>query len=188
LGLEESSKRYAAVLSGPKLFAMFVFRSLSEVSMHDKSVQMSMLLAAVDKGHIPAQAIVQRVSASYGQPLSLPGSSIRSFLYAGASNGSIVALCDLFALDPALASAAQLQFQEKTGYNQFFSPLKETDISADFFADADSNTRLHYISARGDRKKLAEAKPPSTKPACLGYGRLSSYFASTEPMQAYRLS
>jgi hypothetical protein len=137
---------------------MFLFRSLSEVSTHDKSVQMSMLLAAVDKGHIPAQAIVHRASACYVQPLSLSGSSIISFLYAGASSGSTVALCDLFALDSALDSEAQLQFQENTGYNQFFSPLKKTNISANFFADANDNTRLHYISARGDRKRLTEAR------------------------------
>jgi hypothetical protein len=33
---------------------MFLFRTLSKVSTRDKSVQMSMLLAAVDKGHILA--------------------------------------------------------------------------------------------------------------------------------------
>ncbi|KAF2633096.1 kinase-like protein [Macroventuria anomochaeta] len=156
LGLEKSLRRYEVRLTGPQLFAMFLLKSFSEASTDDKSLQMDMLLAAVNKGHIPAQAVVNRVIESYGLPQSLPLSSIKSFLYDGASSGSLLAIGDLFALDPQLASAARHRFQENTGYNQFFSPLTATAISADFLTDTDGNTRLHYFSARGDHQKLAE--------------------------------
>ncbi|ORY07687.1 hypothetical protein BCR34DRAFT_666300 [Clohesyomyces aquaticus] len=181
LGLEKSLRRYEERLTGPQLFAMFLLKSFSEASNDDKSLVIDMLLAAVKKGHIPAKAVVNRVIESYRLPQRLPSTTTKSFLYDSASSGSLLAIRDLHALDPQLAGAARHRFRENTGYNQFFSPLTATTISADFLTDTDGNTRLHYFSARGDRQKLAETlrdiKEPSHLDVRNRYGETPLYKA-----------
>lgn len=72
LGLKASFHRHSTQISGPQLFAMFLFRSHRDTATKDKSLQLAMLKASADKGYIPAQAVIKRVHESYGVPLESP--------------------------------------------------------------------------------------------------------------------
>jgi len=139
-------------MTSPQLFAMFLLKSYSEVQRVDKSLQMEMLLAAAGKGHVPAQAVVSRVSQSYNIPLDVN----KTFLYNGASCGSLLARHELEILDSALAFKAWGKFRSSTGFNQFYSPLVATDEYLDGIRDADDNTYIHFLSVRGEPQKLRE--------------------------------
>jgi len=151
-GLEKSYQRYKTWMTGPQLFAIFLLKSYSEVRKVDKSLQMEMLLAAAEKEHIPAQAVVGRVSEFY----SIPHDINKTFLLNGASYGSLPAMHELDILDPALASKARDNFRNSTGFNQFYSPLAAADQYSDGIEDADGNTYVHFLSARGVFGKLQE--------------------------------
>jgi len=157
LGLEKSLRRYEANLSGPQLFAMFLLRSFAEVSIQDKSLQLDMLFGAVNKGYIPAKAVVGQVIKSYNLPQSLDQDTIKTFLYEGASTGSLLALRELNALDPDAFKNARDRFRDNTGYNRFFSPLRTKGMNTNSSRDADGNTKLHFLLAHGDYARLAEA-------------------------------
>jgi ankyrin repeat protein len=152
-GLEKSYQRYKTWMTGPQLFAMFLLKSYGEVRKVDKSLQMEMLLAAAEKGHIPAQAVVSRVSQSY----NIPHDVNKTFLYNGASYGSLLARRELEILDSALAFEALDKFRSSTGFNQFYSPLVATDEYSDDIKDAGDNTYIHFLSARGEFQKLRES-------------------------------
>jgi ankyrin repeat protein len=111
-----------------------------------------MLKAAAEKGHVPAQAVIERVHESYG--IAFMGPS--DYFASGAATGSIYAMLELAARDRQSADAARKRFLEDTGYNQFFSPLPTLfDVSHDT-TDADGNTILHRLSARGSTAELRE--------------------------------
>jgi hypothetical protein len=95
LGLETSFNRRSAQISGPHLLAMFLLKSHSDTSKEDKSAQLAMLKASAEKGHIPAQAIIERVHKSYGVAFVGPN----HYLANGAATGSIYATLDLAARD-----------------------------------------------------------------------------------------
>lgn len=152
LGLETSFRRHKSQIPGPQLFAMFLLRSYSETSINDKALQLAMLEASADKGYVPAQAVLRRVYESYDVPLERP----REYLVRGAASGSLYALLELTALDPDLAERARTEFKEKTGYNQFFSPLQgQFPLSCDA-TDVEGNTRIHHLAATGSHVALRE--------------------------------
>jgi hypothetical protein len=140
-------------MTGPQLFAMFLLKSYSEVRKVDKSLQMEMLLTAAEKGHIPAQAVVSRVSQSYNIPYDVN----KTFLYNGASYGSLLTGRELEILDSALAFKALNKFRSSTGFNQFYSPLVTTDEYSDDIKDTDDNTYIHFLLAREKFQKLRES-------------------------------
>jgi hypothetical protein len=152
-GLEKSYQRYKTWMMGSQLFAMFLFKTYSEVGKVNKSVQMEMLLGAAEKGQIPAQAVVSRVAQSY----NIPHDVDKTFLYNGASYGSFLARHELEILDSALALKARDKFRRSTGFNQFFSPFVAADNHSDGTKDADDNTYVHILSAHGEFKKLRES-------------------------------
>ena len=61
LGLETSFRKYPSHISAPQLFAMFLLKSQSDAAKEDKSLQLEMVKASAEKGHIPAQAVIERV-------------------------------------------------------------------------------------------------------------------------------
>ena len=153
LGLETSFRRHKSQIPGPQLFAMFLLRSYSETAINDKSLQLAMLEASADKDYVPAQAVLRRAYESYDVPLESP----REYLVQGAASGSLYALLELTVLDPDLAKRARTEFKEKTGYNQFFSPLQhQCPLSYDA-TDVEGNTRLHRLAATGSHVGLGEA-------------------------------
>ncbi|MCJ1351738.1 MAG: hypothetical protein MMC33_001722 [Icmadophila ericetorum] len=152
-GLEKSYQQYKTWMTGPQLFAMFLLKSYGEVRKVDKSLQMEMLLCAAEKGHIPAQAVVSRVSQSY----NIPHDVNKTFLYNRASYGSLLARHELEFLDSALASEALDKFRSSTGFSQFYSPLAATDKYSDDIKDEDDNTYIHFLSVRGEFQKLRES-------------------------------
>jgi ankyrin repeat protein len=153
LGLETSFNRRSAQISGPHLLAMFLLKSHSDTSKEDKSAQLAMLKASAEKGHIPAQAIIERVHKSYGVAFVGPN----HYLANGAATGSIYATLDLAARDQQSADAARMRFLQDTGYNQFFSPLPASFNTSQDTTDADGNTILHRLSAKGNTAQLREA-------------------------------
>ena len=119
LGLETSFRKYPSHISATQLFAMFLLKSQSDAAKEDKSLQLEMVKASAEKGHIPAQAVIERVYESYGIDFTGPS----DYLVNGAATGSIYAMLELAARDVQSAEAARMRFLEDTGYNQFFSPL-----------------------------------------------------------------
>jgi ankyrin repeat protein len=152
LGLETSFRKYPSHISGPQLFAMFLLKSQSDISKEEKSLQLEMLKESAEKGHVPAQAVTERVCESYGTAFIGPS----DYLANGAATGSIYAMFELAARDPQLAEAARMRFLEDTGYNQFFSPLLMPSDASQDTPDADGNTILHRLSAKGNTTELQE--------------------------------
>jgi ankyrin repeat protein len=129
---------------------MFLLKSHSDTFKEDKSLQLEMLKASAEKGYIPAQAVIERVQKSYGIAFNGPS----DYLANGAATGSIYAMLELASRDSQSAEAARMRLFEATGYNQFFSPLPASfDVSQDA-TDADGNTLLHRLSARGNITEL----------------------------------
>ena len=153
LGLETSFRRYKSQIPGPQLFAMFLLSSYAETATNNKSLQLAMLEASADKGHVPAQAVLRRVYESYDVSLESP----QEYLVHGAASGSLYALLELTVLDPDLAQRARTEFKEKTGYNQLFSPLQHQCLLSYDATDVEGNTRLHHLAATGSHDALREA-------------------------------
>ncbi len=139
-------------MTGPQLFAMFLAMSYVDVSKSEKSLQLEMLHSAAEKGYVPAQAVMSRVSASYDIALDVD----KAALYSGASSGALLAWHDLHSLDPALASQAWDDFRKSTGYNQFYSPVTGTSSTSVFTKDSDDNGYLHILSTYGEAAKIGK--------------------------------
>ena len=152
LGLETSFQKYPSHISAPQLFAMFLFKSQSDAAKEDKSLQLEMLKVSAEKGHIPAQAVIERVYESYGTAFTGPSDCLVN----GAATGSIYAMLELAARDVQSAEAARMRFLGDTGYNQFFSPLLRPSDASQDATDADGNTILHRLSAKGKSTELQE--------------------------------
>ncbi|KAL1595222.1 Nuclear factor NF-kappa-B p105 subunit [Paraconiothyrium brasiliense] len=157
LGIERSFVRYSSSLSGAQLFATFLYMTDKVRSIGDKTLLIQLLLAAANKGHFPAQAVVDQVHDSYDLPQPLPSEVIRQYLYNGMSSGSTLAARQLRDLEPRLATEADSVFRNATGFNQFYSPLKTISLSDDYTKDGDGNTILHQLAAHQQPEKLAQA-------------------------------
>jgi ankyrin repeat protein len=161
LGLNNSFLRWSEHIAGPQLFAMFLLRSACDIDVEDKFLQLRMLRELAKKGYIPAQAVVGLVHESYGMAFAVPS----EYLYNGASSGSLHAITELTHQDSNLAHHAREKFQEDTGYNQFFSPLKGLISCLGSAIDNDGNTILHQLAARG---LVAEMKDTLLDPDWIG--------------------
>ncbi|KAK1062036.1 hypothetical protein LTR12_000486 [Friedmanniomyces endolithicus] len=153
LGLRSSFERYHELLTGPHMLAMFLAQSYADVEKADKSVPVKMLRAAVQKGYTPAIAVLSRVSRSYG----IDHGSDVTHLFKGASSGSLLARRDLLRVDAASATQAWDHFRRSTGYNQFYSPVASLSLDAMSLEDAENNTAIHVLAARGDVAQLKKA-------------------------------
>jgi ankyrin repeat protein len=170
LGLERSYRTYRDLLTGPRLFAMFLLRSVHDITNADKGLQISMLLDAARQGFCPAQGVAQRVIESYDLPVAdyLTEAEARTWLNKAVASGLPLESCEMGQLTPPEFETQRAIFHHNSGYNQFYSPIakpekveliQEEDVDKLRWqspVDKYKNTVLHQLASYGDVEQITD--------------------------------
>ncbi|EME81802.1 uncharacterized protein MYCFIDRAFT_175392 [Pseudocercospora fijiensis CIRAD86] len=152
-GLEASYRRYRPTLTAPQLLSLFLALTHGSPTKSGKELQLAVLQAAISRGSVPAQAIIADLCHNYGVAFEID----TELLQDAVRTGSLMAWRRLHDTAPKVAARAWDQFRERTGYNQFYSPLPaiaECDLA---YRDEYQNNYLHIMAATGKHIELKSA-------------------------------
>ncbi|KAK5695726.1 hypothetical protein LTR17_024450 [Elasticomyces elasticus] len=147
-GLKLAFERHHETMTGPHFFAMFLARS--HHLRFDQSTSVKMLSAAVERGYLPAAAVLNRVLETYG----MDRSSDETLLYQGVAHGSLLAWQDLSRSNLPFAIEAWSDFRHSSGYNQILTPIAAHRPGAVCCPDSEMNSAIHVVATRGDLSQL----------------------------------
>ena len=167
-GLEKSYRTYHETLTGGQLLAMFLLRSISDITNPNKTLQIEMLLKAARKGFVPAQGVAQRVISSYDMEAfaQISTGEAEEWLKNAVSTGLCITDFEREIMAPHDVKTCRTEFRNDSGYNQFYSPVvrigsessideRLTNISLDGKqADAYKNNLAHRLAAYGKIREL----------------------------------
>lgn len=165
VGLDKTFETYKDSLSGAQLFAMFLVKSFYDGSRGDlPTVQTKILITAAERGFVPAQAVAYRVLQSHRQqlPAHISPKTAKTWLFHGASTGSLVAAQDLGAIDMESCERARAEFRRNGGYNQFYSltarppDLNLPESESRDIIEKQRNSRIHELATYGRLEYLTE--------------------------------
>ncbi|KAF8539317.1 hypothetical protein BDD12DRAFT_882700 [Trichophaea hybrida] len=174
VGLDKTFETYNDSLSGAQLFAMFLLKSYYDGSNGgDPTVQAKMLITAAERGFVPAQAVAHRVLQFHNLqfPTQISPETAKTWLFHGASTGSLTAAQDLNAIDTESCERARAEFRQSGGYNQFYSPTaRPADIDLNLpvpesrdITDNQENSRIHELATYGCLSQLTSLLDSETK-------------------------